>query len=340
MADLADGESCDESSDCNSGHCHNMLCCEAGFDCCLSGADCPPPQPSHVCDAPASCQGHAVQAVCSDFKCTPAEEEDDTGCDENVVAVACAPYLDVTCTGQADQEPPETQCADTCNSDKKCAEHHVCTKAEECEPVICELSGGPGDKVDCLLHLARESLDAAPAVQLQLELRFPWELATADSLEACGALSPPFEEYPCTTEGGECGAFGDPDIFCGPESGVCEQCHIYAVDEDNAELATGHMISTCSQPPPSCAAGSFELLFWTAESAPLSEAVVADELVAGRSRIVAVRFELLEELAEPVPVTVSDVDFVAAAADASTLPVQVRHFDPPNPPYVVVSGVP
>ncbi len=125
LADLPDGNVCDEDSDCESSHCNNNVCCSGG-DCCRFPADCPasygaPP----TCDSPTTCQGTRDAATCTDFRCgTAMDVADDSACTAGLVANDCGLYPSRTCSGGSDQPPP--MCAVACTADSECDENAHC----------------------------------------------------------------------------------------------------------------------------------------------------------------------------------------------------------------------
>lgn len=127
---LPDGERCNSDAECESEHCSNQICCAMG-DCCQTEQDCPM-QPTAVCDEKTTCQGTRGSQTCSRFRCRARDGvEDDSACDASIVADDCGPYLPVSCTGKADQEPPE--CADSCKDDNACDSDAHCEDGE-CVP--------------------------------------------------------------------------------------------------------------------------------------------------------------------------------------------------------------
>ena len=118
LGDLPDGASCNEDSDCNSGHCNHAICCDSG-DCCLSAAGCPGQYKKYpACDDAAGCQGHRVDATCDNFVCGSLEAEDDSGCGWWTEAHDCGPFLSVVCNGSVQQEQP--LCPTVCLGDDEC----------------------------------------------------------------------------------------------------------------------------------------------------------------------------------------------------------------------------
>ncbi|MBX7194863.1 MAG: putative metal-binding motif-containing protein [Sandaracinaceae bacterium] len=125
VADLPDGNVCDEDSDCESSHCNNNVCCSGG-DCCRSPADCPASYgTAPVCDSPTTCQGTRDAATCASFRCgTAMDVADDTACGATVAANTCGLYPTRFCSGGSDQPPPV--CAVSCTADSECDENAHC----------------------------------------------------------------------------------------------------------------------------------------------------------------------------------------------------------------------
>jgi len=151
LPDLADGETCNEASDCTSGYCNNGICCSGG-DCCVRPGDCPasysnPPR----CEAPEACQGSRDAAVCVGFVCnTMTNVPDDSACSGAVLANNCGSYPSRFCSGGTDQPAP--MCAMSCTSDGECdADAHcdagacvpdleagrMCDEASDCRSDYC-----------------------------------------------------------------------------------------------------------------------------------------------------------------------------------------------------------
>ena len=123
--DLPDGETCNEDSDCVSGHCGNGFCCadvagDGTTDCCAEAAHCPDAYYlAPVCEAPETCQGFRRDPTCGDNVCGQTEPiDDDRGCTPEVLADSCDLLLPVSCSGQQDQVPP--RCPDGCRRDEDC----------------------------------------------------------------------------------------------------------------------------------------------------------------------------------------------------------------------------
>ena len=118
VVDLENGSACDEDSDCLSGRCRNGFCCDEGT-CCALAADCPSAYATGPrCDDTETCQGHRVDATCSDFQCGSENIDDDTACGTEYVFDLCGLYASATCTGEADQDAPA--CATSCLEDTDC----------------------------------------------------------------------------------------------------------------------------------------------------------------------------------------------------------------------------
>jgi hypothetical protein len=125
VPDLADGNVCDENSDCESGYCNNNVCCRGG-DCCLNAGTCPARYGSPAtCDSPETCQGTRDAATCVDFRCgTQMDVPDDSACTASTLANTCGLYPSRFCTGGTDQPPP--MCAVACSADSECDENAHC----------------------------------------------------------------------------------------------------------------------------------------------------------------------------------------------------------------------
>ncbi|MGM0577009.1 MAG: lamin tail domain-containing protein [Myxococcota bacterium] len=114
----ANGQTCDENLDCESGHCQNGFCCEDG-DCCALASDCPGDySAAPSCDDATTCQGHREDATCTDYQCGTENVADDTACDSGVESDDCDLFDSVFCNGEADQTQPS--CLETCGGDSDC----------------------------------------------------------------------------------------------------------------------------------------------------------------------------------------------------------------------------
>ena len=142
VPNFADGQACDEASDCTSGHCQNGYCCASG-DCCAEASDCPfgtYATPS-VCNSAATCQGTRSDPVCSaTSQCAvgPAVP-DDSGC-AGLVSNDCGLFPSITCTSMPDQ--PTNQAA-LC--DMVCASSAECDFGAFCSGMTCAPRGMAGD---------------------------------------------------------------------------------------------------------------------------------------------------------------------------------------------------
>jgi len=128
VADVVDGQACDESSDCVSGHCQNGFCCAFG-DCCQVAEDCPTFGTfAPVCDNPPACQGSRGEAVCTaGFTCgTQNGVPDDSACTTTTVANDCGWWKPIYCTGAVNQ--PSPSCPTTCST------HADCDDGAWCDP--------------------------------------------------------------------------------------------------------------------------------------------------------------------------------------------------------------
>ncbi|MCB9728158.1 MAG: putative metal-binding motif-containing protein [Deltaproteobacteria bacterium] len=142
--DLGDGASCDEPSDCASGHCQNGFCCQSG-DCCSEPTDCPgaysaPP----LCESSATCSGHRVDATCESATCDSLTLPDDSACDQGVIADTCGYFTSIACTGE--EEQPAPQCPVTCATDDDCDMGAHCDGV--CTPDLPD-GGGCDEDSDC-----------------------------------------------------------------------------------------------------------------------------------------------------------------------------------------------
>ncbi len=119
LRDLADGQPCDESSDCSSGHCANRFCCAAG-DCCQVPQDCPAAYwQAPRCDDPSRCQGTRRDAICAASVCgTGSPIGDDRSCAAGLLSDDCGLYPAVYCDGTESQSDPA--CAQSCQQDADC----------------------------------------------------------------------------------------------------------------------------------------------------------------------------------------------------------------------------
>ncbi len=128
LPDLANGQVCDEASDCQSGHCQNGFCCADG-DCCSVAMDCPTYGTfSPICDTPSTCQGSRGEAVCNaNFECTTQNGvPDDSACTPSVVANECGWWRPISCAGGVNQTAPV--CPTTCST------HNDCDAGGWCDP--------------------------------------------------------------------------------------------------------------------------------------------------------------------------------------------------------------
>ena len=127
VPDLANGEACDESSDCISAHCQNGFCCASG-DCCAEATHCPESYyEASSCKDDANCQGTRLEKRCESYKCSNTPIEDDTGCDTETVGLECGCYSPAYCSGEEIQGAPV--CATDCDSDGDCSESCHCDDA-------------------------------------------------------------------------------------------------------------------------------------------------------------------------------------------------------------------
>ncbi len=126
--DLADGQACDELSDCESEHCQNDFCCDHG-DCCTTAEECPTwGSTTSICNDPSTCQGTRGEPVCQSFICSSGgTEPDDSGCTATTVSNSCGWYLPVYCNGEESQTAPD--CPTSCSSHADCDPGGFCDPA-------------------------------------------------------------------------------------------------------------------------------------------------------------------------------------------------------------------
>ena len=150
-ADIPNGQSCNENTDCANkatikdglgnalGHCQNNYCCEGlADDCCDIAQHCPgyaddktardtplstqAPTPSYwykpVCTDQVLCEGYRVDGVCDPvtFGCGNTNVHDDSGCLASMVSSTCGAYTSITCDGH-DIQDPGPSCPVTCRKD-------------------------------------------------------------------------------------------------------------------------------------------------------------------------------------------------------------------------------
>ena len=165
-----DGDECRDDGDCASGHCDNDLCCSGG-QCCVQTRDCDAQGGiAEVCDYASTCQGSRGEVACEKFRCVTQDgTPDDTGCDRDLEADDCGPYLSVYCTGKRDQDPP--RCPESCAKDEECdddayCDHSVCVRdlpapATEPDaptgPIPCMLNSDCDDGVRCIRGICEGS---------------------------------------------------------------------------------------------------------------------------------------------------------------------------------------
>ena len=79
--------------------------CEGkGDECCTEDDKCLG-EPA-VCAVPEECKGVRWKGICVDNLCDTEPVNDDSACDENVVALDCGNDVILYCTGEVEQEPP------------------------------------------------------------------------------------------------------------------------------------------------------------------------------------------------------------------------------------------
>lgn len=155
QADLRNGSSCNENTDCISNHCQNNYCCNSGNCCSGDAVTCPANYTSApVCDDDPTCQGHRVDAVCdttnNNYQCGSTNVDDDTACDTGTFAQACGYFKDIYCDGAQDQAPPV--CPTTCAADTECD-----NPGAHCDPSECAIDDGA-----CMLDQQSTALVCKP----------------------------------------------------------------------------------------------------------------------------------------------------------------------------------
>ncbi len=226
--DLGPGLSCDEASDCATGHCENGFCCPAGR-CCATAADCPAgPEVGTFCDVPETCQGHRIEIVCADAVCAAtAPIDDDRACTEALVAAECGDFPAVFCTGETEQAPPvcPTSCSDDggCDAGLRCldgvcvagrADGSPCAAAAECSSGHCQ-NGLCCAAGDCCLEPADcpEQYAAAPRCEDATTCQGTRVDAVCEDY-LCRTSTPLADDTACTAglEADACGLY--PTVFC------------------------------------------------------------------------------------------------------------------------------
>jgi len=207
-----------------------------------------------------------------------------------------------------------------------------------CGHVLCTPTGNQGETAGCEFHLAREDQAFTSAVMLEFFVSYEDSELTPVSMEACGELAAPFN-LPCTVVGGECNAFGDPTVYCDTETLTCSQCNTYLVDDDSAQLATGHTIVTCAVPPANCLEDSFHMLFWGTESLPITGAYLDGGIAQGTSLFLELAFTLDVDLPSGSKVAINPDGFIATNPQAELLETQLQHFTGGgNPDHFISTG--
>jgi hypothetical protein len=144
----SDGTRCDSDEECASRHCANGLCCSSG-ECCLKTEECLVESGiGIICEYPTTCQGARGPVICRDYRCSvdPDEsDDDDSACNERVVADDCGAFASVTCSGEIEQPPPH--CADTCDTDNDCDREAHCDST--CIPDVPK-GGACDENSDCV----------------------------------------------------------------------------------------------------------------------------------------------------------------------------------------------
>ncbi len=142
VADLGNGNSCDEDSDCASNHCQNGFCCGGG-DCCARASDCSAAAYGEAarCLSGSTCQGERRDPICNaSSQCALGPiVDDDSGC-VGTLSNTCGLYPSVNCSADATQPSDQASlCAMTCSSSADCDMGAYCTGG------ACTPRGNPGD---------------------------------------------------------------------------------------------------------------------------------------------------------------------------------------------------
>jgi hypothetical protein len=101
------------------------VCCTNG-ECCSDVRDCSAGSGNALtCDDARTCQGRRGPAACIGFRCSvQGGEDDDSACDERIVADECGTFASVHCNGEVEQRAP--RCDDTCAADNECDKDAHC----------------------------------------------------------------------------------------------------------------------------------------------------------------------------------------------------------------------
>jgi len=257
QADLAAGLSCDEPSDCISGHCQNDFCCSSD-DCCSAPGDCP----SNYTNAPqcgnaVTCQGTRADATCAANTCgTSGTIEDDTGCTDVTQSKTCDPYVPVLCAGTADQTEPT--CPTTCTLDNECVSGFHCDGT-----CVADLDAGDGcdEPSDCASNHCQndfccDSDDCCSqvsdcsgyAVTLRCDDTATCQGSYADATCAsniCGTSSPVSDDSACAvgTQAKDCGAYLP--VFCDGTTDQTEPSCPTSCNDDGDCIVAAHCDDTC-----------------------------------------------------------------------------------------------
>ena len=266
------------------------------------------------------------------------------------IAGACADQVadGANCTSDGDCQPqlhcgpvtgvcePDKAVGEECIQDSQCAAGLGCVE-QMCADTLCKLSGSTGETADCQVHLVREDQAFDPAVGIEYELHYSESLMTLDKVITCGAFPPP-AGLPCTPGDGTCEAFGSPDIFCSESAGTCWFCQDHDPAATDITLANGHSVNTCAKPPTNCKPDRFKVLIYSAESAPVNDAWLDNETIAGGSNFMTFRF-LLNADVTGEPVSIYPLDFFATDASADYLEFAVGHTPASGVDHYMMTGI-
>lgn len=121
------GTPCQSQSECASGNCVAGFCCDTD-NCCTVDTDCDAAKYSKAvtCDAKETCQGSSGIAVCQNGRCGTKRVEDDSACNESVVANECSGGAKVYCRGGREQSTPPACATGMCSRDLDCPRTAFC----------------------------------------------------------------------------------------------------------------------------------------------------------------------------------------------------------------------
>lgn len=247
LADVGDGQVCDEDSDCTSSHCQNGFCCGQG-DCCQQADDCPTFgtfQP--VCDAPSSCQGSRGAAVCSSaFTCTTQNGvPDDSACVATTEANDCGYYQPIFCSGAGSQTAPA--CPTTCTTHADCDANAFCNpQTHTCQADLDDGQACATDDLRCVSGHCGNGFCCANGDCCATATDCPSTYTRAPSCTSPSACDGDADVAACTANICNTVANVDDDSACGPTT-VASTCGAYT-----SINCTGSATQTAPQCPDTC----------------------------------------------------------------------------------------